>query len=188
MKRVFIVHGWGGHPGECWFPWLKQELEARKYVVQILTMPNTNHPTIQEWIAYLQQQVKKPDQDTYFVGHSIGCQTIMRYLEQITEKIGGAVFVGGFFHLTGLTTDEEQAIAKPWIETPIDLDKVKQTTKHFVAILSDNDPFVPLTNQDIFKKKLGATIIIEKNKGHLNDESNTKQLPSALHALLTICR
>ena len=25
-KRVFIVHGWGGHPDEGWFPWLSSEL------------------------------------------------------------------------------------------------------------------------------------------------------------------
>ncbi len=184
MKRVFIIHGWGGHPGEGWFPWLKQELETLNYKVRILKMPNTHHPTIKEWVVYLQQQVKEPNQDTYFVGHSIGCQTILRYLEQNKQSVGGAVFVGGWFTLTGLETEEEKSITKSWLETPIDLAKIKQKAKHFVAIFSDNDPFVPLDNQELFKKKLGAKILVEKGKGHMNDESNTKQLPSVLEALL----
>jgi len=29
MKRVFIIHGWGGNPEEGWLPWLKKELEAK---------------------------------------------------------------------------------------------------------------------------------------------------------------
>lgn len=186
MKRVFIVHGWGGNPKEGWFPWLKQELGKRNYQVSILKMPNTDNPIIKEWVTYLQQQVKQVDQNTYFVGHSIGCQTILRYLEQIKESVGGAVFIGGWFTLTGLETDEEKSVAKLWLETPIDLVKVRHKTKHFVAIFSDNDPFVPLENTDFFKKKLGAKIIVEKSMGHFNDESNTKQLPSVLQAVLDI--
>ena len=33
------------------------------------------------------------DENTYFVGHSIGCQAIMRYLESVdVKKIGGVLF------------------------------------------------------------------------------------------------
>lgn len=26
-KRVYIIHGWYGYSKECWFPWLKKNLE-----------------------------------------------------------------------------------------------------------------------------------------------------------------
>ncbi len=35
-----------------------------------------------------------------------------------------------------------------------------------VAIFSDNDPYVPLSNINLFREKIGAKIIKEKNKGH----------------------
>lgn len=31
MKRVFIVHGWGGRPDESWFPWIQRELESKGF-------------------------------------------------------------------------------------------------------------------------------------------------------------
>ncbi len=40
MKRVFIVHGWDGHPDEQWFPWLKQSLEEKGYCVEVPQMPD----------------------------------------------------------------------------------------------------------------------------------------------------
>ena len=27
MKKVIIVHGWGGNPSGDWFPWLEKKLE-----------------------------------------------------------------------------------------------------------------------------------------------------------------
>lgn len=188
VKRVFIVHGWGGSPEEGWFPWLKGELEKKGFVVNVLAMPDTDHPKIEKWVSFIAKAVGKADKDTFFVGHSIGCQTILRYAEKLNSEIGGVVFVGGWFSLHGLETDEEKAIAKAWLETPVDLSKVKSIIKNVVAIFSDNDPWVPLDNVDVFKEKLGAKIIIEKKKNHFSGSDNIKELPSALNALLSISK
>ena len=48
-----------------------------------------------------------------------------------------------------LNTDEEKEIAKPWLETPIDFAKVKQHTKKFFAVFSDNDDVVPQENKNL---------------------------------------
>jgi len=103
--------------------------------------------------------VGRPDKDSYFVGHSIGCQTIMRYLETIDSTVGGIVLVAGFFTLKGLETDEEKEIARPWLEKPVNFGKIKKAAKKFVAIFSDNDKWVPLENERTFKEKLGAKTI-----------------------------
>lgn len=76
-KRVFIIHGWDGHPDEQWFPWLKKELEQRGFEVYVPQMPKTEEPRIDIWVPYLRGLVGRPDQDTYFVGHSIGPQAIL---------------------------------------------------------------------------------------------------------------
>lgn len=46
MKRVFIIHGWDGYPKEWWYPWLKQELEARSFEVYVPAMPDPEGPKI----------------------------------------------------------------------------------------------------------------------------------------------
>jgi uncharacterized protein len=187
-KRVYIVHGWGGHPEEGWFPWLRQELVARGYDVFLPKMPNTEVPTIQEWVTYLAELVGKADEQTYFVGHSIGCQAIMRYLETLGGKIGGAVFVAGWFVLNDLN-EWEIPIAKPWLETPINFEKVRQTTDSITVIISDDDPFGGLEeNKRIFSEKIGAKICIEAGKGHFSEEDGVFKLPNALNTLIRIAK
>ena len=192
-KRVFIVHGWEGYPEEGWFPWLKKELEAKGFAVFVPQLPDADNPRINNWVPKLSEVVGGPDQQTYLVGHSMGCQTIARYLESLPEevKVGGVVFVAGFFkRLTNIEDDTEvQAIAKHWLETPLDLEKVKNHLKKSVAIFSDNDKFVPLDNQDNFRDELEAEIVIEHQKGHFSGgDDKITELPSALEAVLKIAQ
>jgi len=123
QKRVFVIHGWDGSPQNCWFPWLKNELKKKGFVVQVLSMPHPENPTITDWVNHLADAVGEPDKNTYFVGHSIGCQTILRYIEQLQKPIGGVVCVAGFFRLLHLATDEEKEIAKPWLETIMEYER-----------------------------------------------------------------
>lgn len=186
-KRVFIIHGWDGFPEEGWFPWLKKELEKKGFEVEVLKMPNPSKPSIEEWTSYLLRGVGEVDDDTFFVGHSIGCQTILRYLERLRNDklVGGCVFVAPWFNLIGLTEDEERII-RPWFEKPIEFTRVKLHTSNFISIFSDNDPFVSLDNKELFKNLLGSKIIVKHKKGHFSGSDNITKLPDALKSLLGI--
>ncbi|MDP3792610.1 MAG: alpha/beta fold hydrolase [bacterium] len=188
LKRVYIIHGWNGHPEESWFPWLRRELEARGFEVYVPQMSDAGNPRIEKWVPAIAEIVKLPDKNTYFVGHSMGCQAVARYLETLPEdvKIGGAVFVAGFFkRLTGLGEKPDfEEVEKDWLKTPINLAKIKSHLDHNVAIFSDNDPYVPLDNQIDFRDKLGSKIILEHNKGHLNAVAGVTELPVVLEELL----
>ena len=191
VKRVFVVHGWEGSPESDWFPWLKWELKKRKFIVEVPAMPDSDAPKIEAWINFLMKKVGKVDQETYFVGHSIGCQAILRYLEKLPgeTQIGGCIFVAGWFSLQGLETQEEEEVAKPWLETKIDFAKIKRHTKNFVAIFSDNDPFVPYKeNSKIFKEKLGAKILLEQGKEHFDGAGCVTELPVVLAEVLTMTK
>ena len=181
MKKVYLIHGWGGTGEGGWFDWLKEKLKESNIMVDSLEMPNTDKPKIEEWVGYLNNTVKEIDEETYFVGHSIGGQAILRFLEKLPEgiKIGGCVFVAGFFNLKEETYEFEadREIAKPWIETPINLEKVKDHTNNFLAIFSDNDPYVPLSEVEKFKKELDAKTIIKNNEEHFN---KTMEIPEIL--------
>jgi len=188
-KRVFIIHGWDGFPEEGWFPWLKNELEKKGFEVQVPQLPDAGSPRIHKWVPKLAKTVGAADENTFFIGHSMGCQTIARYLETLPagKKVAGAVFVGGFFkRLTGLEDDPEvRATDKHWLGAPIDLKKVKSHLPKSVAIFSDDDPWVPVDNQDDFKEKLGSKIIIEHSKGHFSGgRDGCTELAVARDALL----
>lgn len=185
-KRAFIIHGWEGHPGEGWLSWLRAELAKRGLEVHVPAMPETSKPKIEVWVPFLSKLVGKPDENTYFVGHSIGCQTILRYFESIDEKVGGAILVAGWVHLVNLEDETAEEIAQSWLETPMDWQKIKNKTTNFVAFFSDNDEWVPITDAEIFKEKLGAKIIIEKGQGHFTEDDKVYEIPTVLEELLKI--
>ncbi|MEK7175917.1 MAG: alpha/beta hydrolase [Patescibacteria group bacterium] len=186
MKKVYIIHGWGESPDEPLHKWFASQLEKEGFEVQVPAMPNTDEPKIETWVPFLQELVDMPDLNTFFIGHSIGCQAILRFLETLPEdtKIGGAVFIAGWYNVRNLETEEEWKIVRPWVDTPGDDEKVKRVVNRAVVILSDNDPFVAPENQESWKKKIGATIIIEHGKGHFTEDDGVKSLPSALQAIL----
>lgn len=190
QKRIFIIHGWDGHPGEGIFPWLKKELQNRGFAVFNPSMPEPLNPQIDTWVSFLKQQIGAPNKDTILFGHSIGAQTILRLLESFNENesIGGTVFLAGWTHLTdeAYETDEDAIIAKPWLKTPLNWDNIQSHSSKFIAIFSDNDPFVPISDAKIFESNLGAKIIIEHRKEHFSGSSGIKELPSALEAVLEI--
>ncbi len=79
-----------------------------------------------------------------------------------------------------LKTDEEKEIAKPWLDTPINFDKVEQHTKKFFAVFSDNDEVVPQENKRLFEEWLGAKTATEHAKGHISGSDALKELPVIL--------
>ena len=87
MKRIFIVHGWDFNPSMNWYPKLKKKLEEKGYKVIVPLMPNSSIPNIDDWVNHLKKTVGSLDEETFFIGHSIGCQTIMRFLEKEKSKV-----------------------------------------------------------------------------------------------------
>jgi uncharacterized protein len=184
VKRCIIVHCWEGYPNYCWYPWVKAELEKNGVEVNIPEMPNTKNPKFSEWLPKLKDLFQKPDKDLYLVGHSLGCITILRYLETLKKdvKIAGVVMVAGFVDSLGYKELES------FFQTPINFKEIKKHAYKFVAIHSDNDPYVSLKNGDIFKKKLGAKVIVKKNMGHFSGEIENEEscikLPEVIENIL----
>ena len=173
-----------------WYPWLKKELEAKGFEVHVPPLPETEQPRIDNWIPKLAEVVGIADENTYFVGHSMGCSTIARYLETLPDnvKVGGAVFVAGFFkRITGLENIEGEGVTKKhWLTSPLNLAKVRSHLPKSIAIFSDNDPCVPLDNQDDFRDKLGSEIIIRQKMGHFSQDDGITELPIVLESILKI--
>jgi|SRR3989344_2351720 len=191
MKKVYIIHGWGGNPDEPLHKWLASELRKEGFKVEIPLMPNSDGPIIEAWVNKLSEVIgKEPNKNIIFVGHSIGCQAILRYVTGLEAPgfLGGVVFIAPWFKVSGLETEEENNIVRSWIETPINYEKILEhiPQNKIVAIFSDNDPFVPKENWGEFEHLLGAKIIIESKKGHFTANEGVVSLSSALEAVLMI--
>ena len=184
-SRIILVHGWGGSPEADWFPWAIKELESRGYKVVAPHMPNTDIPVISSWVDYLTSQIGELQSNDIMIGHSIGCQTILRYLERAHGQAVKAILVAPWFTLTNLENDEARQIAEPWIKTPMDFAKIKPKAKEFITIFSDNDPCVPYQeNKQLFIKKLNPQIITLHNMGHITADEGVAQLPELISLLM----
>ena len=187
MKRLFIIHGWGGSPNELVHKLLKERLSKKGFKIIAPKMPNTDEPKISEWVNFLAEKVGKPDENTYFIGHSIGCQTIMRYIETLPEKtkVGGCIFIAGWFNLANMESEEEERIAKPWVETPMNFNKIKKIAKEILVYISSNEYYGCIEeNSKVFKEKLGAKVIVEENIGHFTDDEGLEKLSKFVDKLM----
>ncbi len=178
--RAFLIHGWAGSPEEAWRPWLRDELEGRGFEIKMPAMPDAAHPEMEAWVKALSQTVGDVDENCFFVGHSLGCIAILRYLETLPKdvKIGGMVLVAGFTSHLGIKD------LASFFERPIDWEAIRSHGGRITAIHSDNDFYVSLHYADFFKKELGAKIVIEHGRGHFSGSDGITQLPSALEAIL----
>ena len=177
-EKVYIIHGWGATPNVNWFPWMSRELIKRGIDVEVPQMPDTENPELGNWLKKLDKIIGESDENVYLVGHSLGCVTILKYLEKVNKKVGGVILVAGFLNSLGIPEIEN------FTETQIDFEKINKLNTRIVVINSDNDPFVPIEEGKILRDKLGAKLIIMENAYHINEGNGFFELPIGLDVLL----
>lgn len=182
MKRVILIHGWQGEPGNHWKKWFRKELETRGVLVIEPNMPNeSNRP--EDWINRLSEVVGELDNETVLVGHSLGCPTIVGFLSKQTgnSTVLGAVLVAGFF--SKLPRFEDLAL---WDFKYADVEKAKEHCKKFVSIVSSNDSAVPFEKSKELNDAIFGEMVLEEDKGHFCEDDGVLELQSVLDATLKI--
>lgn len=173
MTKVFIIHGTGGNPKGNWFPWLKSTLELLGCEVFVPELPTPKDQNLNNWISSFQAKgyLDKIDENSIFVGHSLGPAFILSVLEslKLSKPIKACFFVSGFIGLLNNKTFDD--LNKTFTTKKFDWTKIKKNCKRFYIINSDNDPYVPLMKGKELADKLNCKLSVVKNAGHINQES-----------------
>ncbi|MBI2514694.1 alpha/beta hydrolase [Candidatus Wolfebacteria bacterium] len=165
MKNAIILHGTGTRPNEFWFPYLKKELEARRYNVWLPQLPNAEKPNIRDWLPFILENGKFSS-ETILIGHSAGAQIILSILENIDVKIKQAILVSGYAKLLPKDRKSKKLSNPDW-------KRIKNHAQDFVFINSDNDPWGCDDKQGkIMFDKLGGTFIIRHGEGHMGSATH----------------
>ncbi|MEZ4300045.1 MAG: alpha/beta hydrolase [Polyangiaceae bacterium] len=184
ISRVLIVPRWSGTPTSDCYPWLTAAL-ARRFgeglSVTALSMPDPGTPRLDTWPPALLAAAGDDRallRQTLFVGHSVGCQTVLRALASMPDDItvGGALLIAGWF-----TVDKPWATIQPWIQEPCDLARARARTPWLEVLVSDNDPFTAdfeKTARD-FRERTRASVTIHPGAKHFN----APEEPAVLSAL-----
>ncbi len=97
--NFFIIHGTYGKANENWFPWLKKELEQETKVF-VPDFPTPENQSLDKWMKLFDDNyLSKVNEDTIFIGHSLGSAFILSVLEKINKKVKACYFVSGFIGL-----------------------------------------------------------------------------------------
>lgn len=186
MKHVVIIHGYKGKPESNWKPWLGSELEALGFKVDIPAMPNSETPLQSSWIETIAKTVGKPTSETFLVGHSLGCIAILEYLEtlQQDETIGAALLVAGF----GRRFEGYQGQHDNFFNHELEWQTIRKHCRHFIAIHSDNDPYIKTDQMELFQDKLGAKGVLVRGMGHFGSADEVFELQVARDELLAIAK
>jgi predicted alpha/beta hydrolase family esterase len=112
--RIVIIPGMGCTPvrRSNWYAWLENELQKRNFNVILKQMPDPYGARESRWLPFIRETLKV-DQNTILIGHSSGCQAIMRLIE--TDKVHGVILVAACH--TDLENDAERASEyynRPW--------------------------------------------------------------------------
>lgn len=186
-KRLVVIPRWAGTPASDWYPWLQRELgkdPVRTFdEVVVPAMPNPNEPTISAWVSRVRQVLGADPQElarTVIVGHSVGCQAVLRALAELPEGlcVNGVLCVAGWFW-----TDAPWPSLMPWIETPLDVSRARDAAAGRIAVLlSDNDPHTWdwRANRKAWQERLNATAVVAPGASHFN----SGQSPIVLKTLL----
>jgi predicted alpha/beta hydrolase family esterase len=192
QKRAYIIHGYQGYPGEAWQPWAKAELEKRGYAAWLPAMPKPDAPVLPEWMDFISGLVGVPDGKTVLIGHSLGVNLVLRYLETLADAgqaVGQTVLIAGMFPagMTDQAADKRtggNTILRPWLTKAVDGRKVNRAAGRCTVILSDTDPIIPMAQAKAsFEANLKARIVIEPGKGHFNEDDKLTDLPVLLDVI-----
>jgi predicted alpha/beta hydrolase family esterase len=188
MKKVFIVHGYGGEPNGGWRPWLMGKLAKIDIWACSLAMPNPNNPNKDEWVNKITRELGEPNEDIFLVGHSLGVPALLNYIESlpIDKKIGGMVLISGITHI--IPNKERYNPINHFFNKDFNYEKIKNVCKNFVVIHGDDDMNVPFSQAVELSKNLSCELIIIKNGGHLNGSAGWYELPEAFNSLEKMCK
>ena len=189
---IVIVHAFGGSPKKFWYPALCKHFDSEATVV-VPYLPGGAAPVISEWLSYLQAIVQEATTQEgaklYLVGHSLGCNAILRMLAAedaaaTLRCLRGVLCVAGW-----LSIDEPWLEMEPWCHPRPDLAAARRTLESLGArltlLVSDNDRFTRdhESNRREWRCGLGARSVLCPGRAHWGGRKQPVVL-SELHRLM----
>jgi predicted alpha/beta hydrolase family esterase len=170
MKKVLILHGWGGSDYPHWQAWCASELIKENYTVSFPALPNKNEPTLELWMETLKKEFDhfKPD--------IVVCHSLANIL---------------WFHF--VSNYEIDEIEKLMLVAPVSKNPIEGVesffpypvpsdlkSKEIIMVGSTNDPYMSSEEAIGLASELNVGLKILEDAGHINSDSGFGELSCAV--------
>ncbi len=189
MKKIFIIHGFGGIPNAGWIPWLMKELAKKGIYACALPMPDSQKPVVSRWTEEISHAINNSLEDEIFlVGHSLGATAVLKYLEKIetNKKISGVLLISGLMSpLDPENLKSGYRAIDSFVVPEINFEKIKNKSNKFVVLHSMDDPAVPFFHAEKISDALNCKLVKVEQGGHfyILSQPICYELPRALEII-----
>ena len=173
-KKVLLLHGWGGSCSPHWQSWLAGEIAKDYGTVSFFKFSNFDNPSLETWKKELKKELDefKPD---IVICHSLA-NTLWFHLcnDDDMKEVKKLFLVAP----PSMKCEIEELRSFFPVEVPTDT-KAKET----LLITSTNDPYMTMDEAKELQEKLGVTMEVLENAGHINADSGFGEWPWILNKI-----
>ena len=182
--NAFIFHGTGGYPEENWFPWLRKKLEKENCKVFVPHFPTPEGQSLESWMKVLDEYREHINENTIFIGHSLGGVFLLHLLPRLPHKTKAAFLVGTPIGVRSIKNYEQD---KAFAGFDFNWEEIKKKSNTFVVFHSNNDPYFALENGEKLAKHLGVKLSFIPNAGHFNATAGYLKFDELWEELKPVC-
>ncbi|MGE4395836.1 MAG: RBBP9/YdeN family alpha/beta hydrolase [Sulfurimonas sp.] len=174
MKRVLILHGWGGSNFPHWQSWLSGEIAKDYGCVSFLKFSNIDLPNKDEWMSELKRELEE------FKPNIVICHSVANILWFHVCNEGGIKELDNLFLVAPPSLKCDIKELKSFFPCNI---PTKLYAKKALLIASTNDPYMTMQEADELQKALDIEMLVLQNAGHINSESGYGEWPWMLEEI-----
>ena len=124
------------------------------------------------------------DENTIFVGHSLGATFIANFIAKHKLKNKKTILISGLYRKIGV--EEFVILNQSFFNFKDSLSQLKSYCDHILAIYSDNDPYLSIDTLREFADLCQSEIIVIPNGGHFNQPAGYIKFPELLRLILSV--
>lgn len=177
-ESIYLIHGYAANPEKHWFPWLGEKVKSELDLsITSLTMPDSLNPKKSEWDKTCERNITSTESLT-LIGHSLGCITALRFLDQHDINNVNLLLVSGF---------DEPVYPLPQLDEftqqPLNYQKLRAKINQATVISAQDDDIVPYPYAETLARHLQSKFVLLPHGKHFIDRDHITQLPVAYQEL-----
>jgi len=171
MKKVLILHGWGGSDEPHWQWWVAKELEKLDYEVSFPDLPSRDTPNLEEWLTILKKEFDRFQPDMvlcHSLANILWFHFVSKYEIKELEKL---------MLVAPVSQDCDEKELSTFFPYPIPDNLYANES---ILVGSTNDEYLDLDEAIQLQSKLNVGLKILQDAGHINAQSGFGELQCAI--------